>query len=134
MGIGLHPYFVRDAATALACRSTAVWLGDAEVLPIERVDVPPHWDFSTLRRVDDVDLDNCFDGWDGRATIVWPNRGLRLELSASEPFRHAVIYVPPQRPYFCVEPVSHANGQVGASLLAAGETLAGEIAFRLSNL
>jgi aldose 1-epimerase len=134
VGLGLHPFFVRDAETELACRTAAVWLGDAEVLPTERVDVPPQWDFSTLRRVDDLDLDNCFDGWDGRATIVWPRRGLRLELAASEPFRHVVIYVPPQQPYFCVEPVSHANGQVGASLLAAGATLAGEIAFRLSNL
>ena len=58
-------------------------------------------------------LDNCFDGWDGRATIVWPARRLRLDLEASAPFRHLVIYVPPGQSFFCVEPVSHANGQVG---------------------
>ena len=46
------------------------------------------------------------------------------------PFRHLVIYVPKGRPYFCVEPVSHANGAIARSLLASGGTLAGEIVFR----
>ncbi len=43
-----------------------------------------------------------------------------------------VIYVPPERPYFCVEPVSHANGRVGRTHLDAGATLAGEIVFRVA--
>lgn len=133
-GIGLHPFFTRDAETELACRTAAVWLADAEALPTERVAVPPAWDFASGRRVGDIVLDNCFDGWDGRAAIAWPRRHLRLDLVASPPFRHLVIYVPPGRPYFCVEPVSHANGKVGEALLAPGATLAGEIVFRLSRL
>ena len=133
-GLGLHPYFRRDAETELTCRAQAVWLNDAEVLSTVRVAVPAKWDFSKPRKVDAVVLDNCFDGWDGRATVVWPRQRLKLELVASEPFRHAVIYVPPGRPYFCVEPVSHANGKVGEALLAPGATLAGEIAFHLSDL
>ena len=133
-GIGLHPFFVRDADTELACRAKAVWTADAEVLPIERVVVPPQWDFSTSRKVDGVVLDNCFDGWDGRAAITWPKRRLRIALKASQPFRHLVIYVPPGRDFFCVEPVSHANGLVGLSPLGPGATLAGEIVFHVSHL
>ena len=57
---------------------------------------------------------------------------MRLELSATEAFRHLVIYVPDGQTFFCVEPVSHANGAVGKTRLAAGATLAGEIAFHLS--
>jgi aldose 1-epimerase len=133
-GIGLHPFFVRDPDTELSCRTQAVWLSDAEVLPIERIAVPPDWDFGTGRPVDSVVLDNCFDGWDGRATIVWPRRRLRLDLDASVALHHLVIYVPPGRPFFCVEPVSHANGQVGLAPLGPGGTLAGETVFRLSNL
>lgn len=133
-GMGLHPYFVREADTELSCRTTAVWLTDAEVLPTARVAVPSEWDFAKPRKVDDVVLDNCFDGWDGRATIVWPRRRLRLDLAASEPFRHVVIYAPPKQPYFCVEPVSHATGKVGETRLAPGASLAGEIVFRLSDL
>jgi aldose 1-epimerase len=133
-GIGLHPFFVRDSDTELACRTTAVWRADAEVLPIERIAVPSPWDFSQSRKVDGVVLDNCFDGWDGHAAILWPKRGLQLALEASQPFRHLVIYVPPGRDFFCVEPVSHANGLVGSSPLGPGATLAGEVVFRLFNL
>jgi aldose 1-epimerase len=130
-GLGLHPFFVRDADTELQCRTEAVWRTDAEVLPIARIVVPPAFDFGTSRNVNEVTLDNGFDGWDGRATIRWPGRKLRVDLEASVPFRHAVIYVPPGRPYFCVEPVSHANGRVGRTHLDAGATLSGEIVFRV---
>lgn len=131
-GLGLHPYFPCDAETELTCRLHGVWETDAEVLPLNHVPVPPAWDFSQGRRVEGLGLDHCFDGWDGRATIAWPRRGMRLELSATEAFRHLVIYVPDGQTFFCVEPVSHANGAVGSTRLAAGATLAGEIAFRLS--
>jgi aldose 1-epimerase len=133
-GIGLHPFFVRDPDCTLTCRTTFAWRTDAEVLPVERIPVPPDWDFAAGRRPDSVALDNCFDGWDGRATIAWPARRLRLDLEASEPFRHLVIYTPPGQSFFCVEPVSHANGQVGLAALAARGTLAGEVQFRLSAL
>lgn len=130
-GLGLHPFFMREDDTELACRVQGVWRTDAEVLPIERVAVPAEWDFSSSRRVAGVTLDNCFDGWDGHATITWPGRGIRLALSATEAFRHLVIYVPDGQSFFCVEPVSHANGAVAQSRLTAGATLAGEIAFRV---
>ena len=126
-GIGLHPFFVRDPDTQLTCRTLAVWRTDAEVLPVERIAVPADWDFSAGRTVDSVVLDNCFDGWDGHAAIVWPHRRLRLDLEATVPFRHLVIYVPPAQSSFCVEPVSHANGQVGLAPLGPGGTLAGEV-------
>lgn len=132
-GLGLHPFFRRDADSELAFSATGVWLGDAEVLPTKQVAVPPAWDYSRLRKVD-AGLDNCFEGWDGRAVIAWPSRGLKLELQASQPFRHVVVYTPADRSYFCVEPVSHANGKVGEALLAPGAALSGDIAFRLSML
>lgn len=133
-GIGLHPFFVRDPDCTLTCRTAFVWRADQEVLPIERIPVPPEWDFAGGRTPDSVMLDNGFDGWDGGASIAWPARRLRLDLEASEPFRHLVIYTPPGQRFFCVEPVSHANGQVGLAPLPAGGTLAGEVVFRLSSL
>jgi aldose 1-epimerase len=129
-GLGLHPFFPRDADTELACRVAGVWQADAEVLPVDRIAVPPEWNFAASRPVDGVVLDNCFDGWDGSATIRWPRRGLGLSLVVTQPFRHLVIYVPKARPYFCVEPVSHANGAVAQTSLPQGETLAGEVLFR----
>jgi aldose 1-epimerase len=133
-GIGLHPFFVRDPDCELTCHTRFVWRTDAEVLPVERISVPPEWDFADGRKPDSVLLDNCFDGWDGRASIVWPAKRLRLDIEATEPFRHLVIYAPLGQRYFCAEPVSHANGQVGLAALPAGSTLAGETVFRLSTL
>ena len=133
-GLGLHPFFPRDAETELCCRKRHAWVTDAEVLPVERIAVPSHWDFSSLRRVDDVVVDSGFEGWDGRATVVWPRAGIRLDMEATEPFRDLVIYIPPQRAFFCVEPVSHIPGAIGSTRLAAGATLAGDIAFRISTL
>jgi aldose 1-epimerase len=142
-GIGLHPFFARDPDTELAFHTARVWLADAETLPTIRVAVPPQWDFRTPRRVDEATADNCFDGWDGRATIVWPRHGLRLDLEASDRLRHVVLYIPPGKDYFALEPVSHANNafalaargveDVGTVSVAAGEVLAGEIVFRLSS-
>lgn len=132
-GLGLHPFFTCDADSELAFRAAALWLGDEEVLPVERVAVPAEWDYARSRRVA-PGLDNCFEDWDGRAAITWPSRGLKLELQASQPFGHAVVYTPANRPYFCVEPVSHVNGKVAEARLAPGATLAGEVAFRVSTV
>ncbi len=129
-GLGLHPFFVRDEATELECRTTGVWLTDAEILPREHVAVPPRWDFSRRRPVEGTGLDHCFDGWDGRATIRWPDRNMGIEMTAGETFRHLVIYVPEGQSFFCVEPVSHANGAIERTFLPAGDTLSGEITFR----
>jgi aldose 1-epimerase len=133
-GIGLHPFFVRDADSELSCQAGTVWRMDGEVLPLERIAVPPDWDFSSGRKVNEVVLDTAFEGWDGRATLVWPQRRLRLEMEAGQPFRHLVLYIPPGQTFFCVEPLSHTPGQVALAALAAGATLAGEVVFRFSTV
>jgi len=132
-GMGLHPFFTRDADSELAFRAAAVWLGDEDVLPTKRVAVPAEWDYAKSRKVE-PGLDNCFEDWDRRAVITWPSHRLGLELQASRPFGHAVVFTPPNRPYFCVEPVSHVNGKVGQSRLAPHARLAGEVVFRVSNM
>jgi aldose 1-epimerase len=133
-GIGLHPFFVREPDCELFFDAEFVWLADAEVLPTKRIVTPAEWDFCHGRRLDDVVLDNCFDGWDGQASVVWLQRKLRLKIEAGEPFRHAVVFTPPGRPFFCFEPVSHANGQIGRTHIAAGATLAGDVVFRIADL
>lgn len=132
-GIGLHPFFARDEDSVLTFAARNVWLGDAEVLPTELVATPTGWDFSKGRRVTDVALDNCFTGWEGKVSIDWPGRKLKLGMQASEPFRNLVVYTPPGRPFFCVEPVSHANGTIASTRVAAGATLGGEVLFSISS-
>jgi aldose 1-epimerase len=138
-GLGLHAYYIRSPAATLRTRLDQVWRADARKLPAERVPLPPAWDFSQAPRVATLEMDNCFDGWDGRAALTWPERDLRLSVTADPLFGHLVIYIPPGQDYFCVEPVSHVNdgfnlaargvADTGVRVLAPGEQLSGAIRF-----
>jgi aldose 1-epimerase len=138
-GIGCHPYFVRSPAVTLEARLDHVWLADPRKLPTQPVSLPPGWDLAAAPRIAALELDNCFGGWDGAARIHWPELGLILAIAAAPVFGHLVVYVPPERDYFCVEPVSHANDGfnllergvegTGVRVLAPGERLAGTVRF-----
>lgn len=133
-GMGLHPFFTRDPDSELTCRASGVWLTDAEIIPTGRIAIPPGWDFSQPRRIDEAVLDNCFDGWSGFATVSWPSRRLAVDLIAITPLDHLVIYTPEHRSFFCVEPVSHISGAVGSMLLPRGLVRHGTVVFAVRNL
>src|SRR3546814_355857 len=136
-GFGLHPYFPKRPGVRLTARLDHVWRCDETKLPVERVPLaegpPPSLDVEGL--------DNCFGGWDGRATIACPSQAPSLGIEADGAFGHLVIYVPSGEDHFCVEPVSHANDAVhlaargtagtGLRTLAQNESLNGTIRFRV---
>ena len=137
-GLGWHPYFPRPAETVLTARVAAVWLTDAEVMPVALVTPAPDQDPSRGLRVDRVALDNVFTGWDGQAFVAWPERGVRLRIAAGPPLGCLVVYTPRARPFFCVEPVSHvtdafnlAAGRPDTGMLsvAPGETVRASVTF-----
>jgi aldose 1-epimerase len=76
-------------------------------------------DFTQLVPVGARDIDHCFGGWDGHATIAYPSSGVRLAFECDPVFGHVVVYTPPGKPFFAVEPVTHAND--GFNLFAAGQ-------------
>lgn len=132
-GLGWHPYFPRTPGTTLTASVGALWLTDAEILPVSRVAPPADRDPGRGLAVDRVSLDNAFVGWPGRAVVAWPERRAQLRLDASEPLRTLVVYTPPGQPFFCAEPVSHitdafnraAAGQADTGMLSLepGETV-----------
>jgi aldose 1-epimerase len=124
-GLGWHPYFPRTAETTLTARVGGLWLTDAEVLPLVRVTPPPEQDPGRGLRVDRVALDNPFADWDGHAVVAWPERRARLRIAAGPPLGWLVVYTPPARPFFCVEPVSHVTDAF--NLAAAGRTDTGTL-------
>lgn len=140
-GIGLHPYFIRTAGVALQARLEHVWLTDGRNIPRERVPLPETWDFSRSPRIAELELDNVFGGWDGKATLIWPETALRLTIETEPVFGHLVIYVPPGQDFFCVEPVSNANNgfnlfedgveDTGVHVLEPGAELKGKVVFRV---
>ena len=124
--IGLHPYFsATGAVLRLAARAQVLTTddgiptGSAHTAAIEALARGVH--------VGDIALDHCFDGWDGRAEIMWPDRALRIETAPAQ--RFVQIYTPTGADFFCVEPQSampDAIGREGSGVveLAPGETLA----------
>lgn len=104
-GLGWHPYFPKRAASCVDIRVNSRWEADATLLPTHAVDQP------ALRgRVDAMNFDHCFGGWNGTALIE--DAELMVRLSASVPW--LVVFTPPAQPHFCVEPVSHVNDAIHA--------------------
>lgn len=137
-GLGLHPFFPRPPGTTLQAPAAQVWLNDGRSpLPVERVAVPPTWNFDNARPLPDG-LNHGFQAWNGGAMIGWPSRGLRLRVDADvDAF---VLYTPPGEDFFCFEPVDHPINAVhlpggaaanGMTLLAPGSSLTHRFAFRV---
>ena len=135
-GLGWHPYFARHQGLYLQCSTRRVWLNDADSLPHECIEVPPSWCFEAPRAVQRPGLDNCFSGWDGRASLYWPQARLGISLLAGPGLEHLVIFTPPEPlDFIAVEPVSHLNNAIdqprphdhGLVWLAPGHTLTREL-------
>ncbi len=141
-GLGLHPWLPRTPRTTLHAPAAHVWLEDARHLPAGHVPVSarPEWDFSTPRPLPAAWVNNGFDGWNGRARVDWPDRGLRLTIAARggrgdalRPLSRYLLYSPAaDAAFFCVEPVSHLvdahndadPAAAGLFVLAAGDSAA----------
>jgi aldose 1-epimerase len=122
-GLGFHPFFPRTPEASVAAAASGVWLTDDEILPTEQTAVPPNWDLSAGRRVADVALDNVFTGWSGEAVVTWPEREARLTISAAQPLlSFLVVYTPPGRDFFCVEPSSHCTDAINLAREGVADT------------
>jgi aldose 1-epimerase len=106
-GLGLHPYFPADETTRVHAGLEGVWLTDAHCIPVQHAPLPPEWDFNRGLCPLDLEVDNCFSGWNGRAVIHRP--GVELIMSHSGPLRSLVIYRPADGNFFCLEPVSNVT-------------------------
>jgi aldose 1-epimerase len=130
--LGLHPYFPQPATATIEARTGTVWLADAQALPVAEVRTPAEWSFDAPRRASQVELDHCFDHWDGSATMRWPDRVVKMSARGA---RALHVFTPSGRDFFCLEPQSAAAGALnrpsdGAAQLGPGERL--ELSVRFS--
>jgi aldose 1-epimerase len=122
MGLGWHPFFPRRPHNRLRAPLSGRWEADERKLPSRRVPVHGLDD-----DISQLDLDHCFDGWSGTASI----RDGQLELTLSSSLRRLVVYTPPDKAFFAVEPVSHVNNAInqadpvalGLQTLAPGDAM-----------
>ena len=111
-GLGYHPYHPCDGATRLATTVAGAWTVDAAVLPLTRVPATGRYDLGD-RAICGQDLDNCFDGWGGTATIRWGGQAPALRLTSADA-GHFQVYAPASGGLFVAEPVQHANCALNA--------------------
>ena len=103
VGLGWHPYFPKRARSRLHIEFDGRWDSDAAQLPVRKV-AQSGIDSDVVH----LDYDNCFDGWRGTARI----RDEKMSLQLSSSLQRLVVYTPPQRDYYCVEPVSHVSNAI----------------------
>jgi aldose 1-epimerase len=133
-GIGLHPWFVRTPATRLLAPASGVWIEQPPTIPrnADPEPLPEEWDFNTPRHLPENFIDNGFAGWNGRAEIDWPDRGLSVNIAAGPGISYYHIYsLNADCPFFCFEPVTHPVDALnlpgdptekGVRVLAPGES------------
>jgi aldose 1-epimerase len=103
VGLGWHPYFPKRSRSRLHAELAERWDNDASGLPTRKVAQPGiDGDISHLA------FDNCFEGWAGPARL----RDERLSLRLSSSLPYLVVFTPGNKPYYCVEPVSHVSNAI----------------------
>ncbi|MXN46366.1 aldose 1-epimerase [Shinella kummerowiae] len=133
-GLGFHPYFPRTPETRLFAEAANHWSEREHHLPGSPGPVPPDMNFASGAQLPADWINNALDGWNGRATIEWPETGMALSIDADSNFKYFVLYSPSaESSFFCFEPMTHlpnAHQQQksgGLSTLARGEQLAGKV-------
>ncbi len=117
IGGGWHPYFVRRLKTAeprLSVPVSGVYPDtNGDCLPTgAAITIPEQLVFNPSTELSpDQRIDHCFAGLRGPLQIHWPDVDVTLTMSGSANYTHAVLYNP-DKPYFALEPVTHANDAV----------------------
>lgn len=150
-GLAVHPYFpIHGKRSDVVLHVPAQrWMEAESLLPTGRL-LPPSAcsaDPTQPIALDKLDLDDVFWGMRAAqpATIRYTAIGKRVTLEADDWFTHAVIYTPPEKPYFCVENQScstdahnlHAKGHARAAhltILDPGCSLDARIVLRVDDL
>ncbi|TKW64164.1 MAG: aldose 1-epimerase [Paracoccus denitrificans] len=135
-GLGLHPFMPHNDAE-ITFSAAAFWTEGEGSLPLIRRPVAGMIDFSAGQGIPDMWLNNAYEGWDGRASVRWPD-GIGLEIRADPIFRHLMVYAPDtDRSFFCLEPMTHLPNAVNRpdmpamDVLAQGQSLSGAVEFTL---
>jgi aldose 1-epimerase len=131
--LGLHPYFPDPARGRLRAQLPRVWLMDHAVLPVREAQTPKAWCFEPAAVVGAVPLDHCFSGWNGHATLDWPDRTVTVRATHCG-YLH--VYSPAARDFFCIEPQSAPPGALGRgaremNVVAPGERFSIRVDFEL---
>ncbi|MBC7469225.1 MAG: aldose 1-epimerase [Ramlibacter sp.] len=108
-GLGWHPFFVKRPGSRIAFEASGRWELGPDKLPTAR-SASPGLDAHCAA----LDLDHCFDGWTGVATLRDDLLTTRIRSSLAR----LVVFTNANRDTIAIEPVSHVNNAI--NLVAAG--------------
>jgi aldose 1-epimerase len=116
-GFGHHPYFQRclvgdSDAVRLSIPCEEYFELEACIPSGAPIPVQGPVDFRAMRPLDaDTKLDDCLTGRRPGEPIrfAYPASAIEISCELDALFENIVVYVPPGKPYFAVEPVTNAN-------------------------
>jgi aldose 1-epimerase len=106
-GLGLHPWFLRTPDAEVEASAAGLWEAGEDLLPVTRRRLAGRGALYPLQAAPGKTIDNVFFGWDGVAFLRWPERKMGLRLVTEPALSHFTLYAPLEKPFFCLEPVTH---------------------------
>lgn len=120
VGLGWHPCFVKRAHSHITFEASGRWEMNAEKLPTHRLVVQGlDADCAAL------DVDHCFDGWAGVASL----RDAQLNTRITSSLQRLVVFTHAGSDCITMEPVSHVNNAI--NLMGAGSASADALGVRV---
>lgn len=128
-GMGIHPFFVKTKDMELKFKSKMVWAHESDPIFDRPYATPADWQFAMGRPLKNAVFDTCFGGFDGSATITYPESKYSIEMTSDEQFGHVVLYSPKGKGFVCLEPCTNAsnafnlaaNGVIGTGIKSIGK-------------
>ena len=137
-GLGWHPYFVKRGRSRIAFEAKGSWEMSDEKLPTHR---------QPCRGLDAdcafLDVDHCFDGWNGVVHLRDELLHTRIESNLSR----LVVFTNTSRDFVAIEPVSHVNNAInllqsgagqaddlGIRVLAPGESMSAQMSIQMERV
>ena len=136
-GLGWHPFFMKRARSRISFEATGRWEMGPDKLPTRRI--AGHGldaDCAFL------DVDHCYDGWNGVAHL----RDELLHVRLSSNLSRLVVFTNDTRDSIAIEPVSHVNNamslvhagadaaELGLAVLQPGESISAQMTIEVESV
>ena len=114
-GLGLHTYYPMNELTKLHAKSKTYWLENNNFIPTKIVNNSKKMNFNKPSSLPNKWINNCFNNWNGKAAIYWPEKKMMLKITSSNNCKYFFLFVSDnkfeknfKKDYFSFEPMTHA--------------------------
>ncbi len=140
-GLGIHPFFVKEKDVQLDFKTQVVWSNESDPIFDQPYSTPGTWRFEGGKPLKNAVFDTCFGGFEEKSKVIYPGRGITVDMTTNNLFHHVVLYAPKGKNFFCLEPTTcasnafnlAASGVIGTGIrsIGPGQKLTGEIKFKI---